>query len=286
MNKAEVSPQRMSNKNHCMPLQSALGSAATPSLSKLACLCSIAMLAACGHLGGSENHSPDSPSATSATPMPAWAQQQGWQHQHFPSKRHTIYRADKKQGREAVRAQSDRAMSVMRKALRVEPADLGSVHFSWLTQGELSQADMAVRDGDDAVLRVVLTFEGDRSRFSLRNQMLSELAMSLTGEPLPYASLMYVWCNTRQTGEIITNPRTDRIRKLVVESGSANLGKWLDYKRDIRADYIRTFGEEPGALVGMALMTDTDNTQSKATAWYGPISFTPANRASAASPVR
>jgi hypothetical protein len=218
--------------------------------------------------------------------MPAWAQQQGWQHQNFPSKRHTIYRADTKQGREAVRAQSDRAMSVMRKALRVEPADLGQVHFSWLTQANLLQADMAVRDGDDAVVRVVLTFEGDRSRFSLRNQMLSELAMSLTGEPLPYASLMYVWCNTRQTGEIITNPRTDRIRKLVVESGTANLGKWLDYQRDIRADYIRAFGEEPGALIGMALMTDTDNTQSKATAWYGPISFTPATAGSAASQAR
>jgi hypothetical protein len=36
----------------------------------------------------------------------------------------------------------------------------------------------------------------------------------------------------------------------------------------------------------MALMTDTDNTQSKATAWYGPVSFTPANRASASSPAR
>lgn len=109
--------------------------------------------------------------------------------------------------------------------------------------------------------------------------------MSLTGEPLPYASLMYVWCSTRQIGEIITNPRTDRIRKLVVESGTANLGKWLDYERDVRADFIRAFGEEPGALIGMALMTDTDNTQSKATAWYGPISFRP-SAASAAKPAR
>ena len=34
---------------------------------------------------------------------------------------------------------------------------------------------------------------------------------------------------------------------------------------------------EPGALTGIALMTDTDNTQSKATAWYGPVSLVSRN---------
>lgn len=254
-------------------------------LKQLGCLGGLTLLGACGHFAKAPIGSTDRAGLMSATPMPSWAQPQGWQHQSFPSKRNTIYRAETKHGREAVRAQSERAMSVMRKALRVEPADLGHVHFSWLTQEQIPHSDMSLRDGDDAVLRVVLTFEGDRSRFSLKNQMLSELAISLTGEPLPYASLMYVWCNQRKAGEVIINPRTDRIRKLVVESGAANLGKWLDYERDIRADFMKAFGEEPGALIGMALMTDTDNTQSKATAWYGPISFKPAI-ASAAGPGR
>ena len=52
------------------------------------------------------------------------------------------------------------------------------------------------------------------------------------------------------------SPRSDRIRKLVVESGSARLDQWLDYERDIRADFERVFGEPPGALVGVAIMTD------------------------------
>ena len=50
---------------------------------------------------------------------------------------------------------------------------------------------------------------------------------------------------------MITSPRTDRIRKLVVESGAKQLDQWLDYERDIRADYERAFGEAPGALVGI-----------------------------------
>ena len=70
---------------------------------------------------------------------------------------------------------------------------------------------------------------------------------------------------------MIVNPRTDRIRKIVVESGAKNLNQWLDYDRNIRADFEKAFGEPPGALVGIGIMTDTDNTRSMVKAWYGPM---------------
>jgi hypothetical protein len=93
----------------------------------------------------------------------------------------------------------------------------------------------------------------------------------LTGEELPYATLMYVWCNQREPLSVVRNPRTDRIRKLVLESGPTRLGRWLDYERDVRADFERVFGEPPGALVGVAVMTDSDNTRSTTSAFYGPV---------------
>lgn len=131
--------------------------------------------------------------------------------------------------------------------------------------------DLAQRDADDSPVRVVLVFEGDRSHFSQRDALLSELVRAVTGEPLPYATLMYVWCNQREPGTVIASPRTGRVRTMVVESGAARLNRWLDYERDIRADFERAFGEPPGALVGVALMSDSDNTRSTAQAWYGPI---------------
>ena len=82
----------------------------------------------------------------------------------------------------------------------------------------------------------------------------------------------------REPGALITSPRTDRIRKLVVQSGSKQLNQWLDYERDIRADFERAFGEAPGALVGIGIMTDSDNTRTTTRAWYGPL------RLSAAGP--
>jgi hypothetical protein len=206
-----------------------------------------------------------------------------WQAWALPSKRQTQFKRVKLDGRDAIYASAASSASLMRKKMHVDAAELGTLKFSWRTAMLIEAADMAERDTEDSVVRVILSFEGDRSKFSNKNRMLSDLSLALTGEEMPYATLMYVWCNTRPTGSVITNPRTDRIRKLVVESGKGNLGKWLDYERDIRADFIQAFGEEPGALTGIALMTDTDNTQSKATAWYGPISFKPAVKTLAAS---
>ncbi len=213
---------------------------------------------------------------------------ENWTAQSLPTKKATRFSlsTDKEKGMRVVHAQADGSASLLRRKVSIASSDLSRVAFSWKVTELIAASDMAVRETEDAVVRVILSFEGDRSKFSAKNRMLSDLTEALTGEELPYATLMYVWCNKRQAGEVIMNPRTDRIRQLVVESGAANLGKWLSYERDIRADFIQAFGEEPGTLTGIALMTDTDNTQSKATAWYGPVVLKSKSSQAAAQAVR
>ncbi len=206
-------------------------------------------------------------SAISQTPT----QPRRWRHFALPGKTPTQFAYTRHDGRDAMAVLSVASASMVRKEVRVEPARLGALRFSWQVPELIAGADMAVRDSDDSPVRLVLAFEGDRSTFSARNAMLSELSRALTGEEMPYATLMYVWANEGEAGRVIVNPRTDRIRKLVVESGPAGLGRWLDYERDVRADFERAFGEPPGALVGVGLMTDSDNTRSRAQAWYGPV---------------
>jgi hypothetical protein len=228
-------------------------------------------LSACTSIEKSSTQADASVSAGRAMPLETHGSP--WIPTALPGKRKTQFNRSAREGRDAFHAVSNRSASMLRRKIHRPAAELGLLQFSWQTPMLIAAADMADRDAEDAVVRVILSFEGDRSQFSNKNKMLSELSQALTGEELPYATLMYVWCNTRPVGTIITNPRTDRIRKMVLESGPANLGKWLDYERDIRADFVKAFGEEPGALTGIALMTDTDNTQSKATAWYGPVSL-------------
>jgi hypothetical protein len=58
---------------------------------------------------------------------------------------------------------------------------------------------------------------------------------------------------------------------IVVDSGSDSLGEWRKHERDLAADYKLAYGEAPGNVIGIALMTDTDNTKSEARALYGDI---------------
>lgn len=210
-------------------------------------------------------------------PPNPWAGAAGepWTHKAFPGKTATHYTYTRMDGRDAVHVRADASASMLRQALRIEPAQLGRLHFSWKVPSLMPHADLALREKDDAPVRIVLAFEGDRSRFSRRDAALAELVRSVMGEEMPYATLMYVWCNERPPGTVIRSPRTDRVRKLVVESGPARLDTWLDYERDVRADFERAFGEKPGALVGVGIMTDSDNTRSRTQAWYGPLRFLP-----------
>ncbi|MDP1953826.1 MAG: DUF3047 domain-containing protein [Polaromonas sp.] len=222
---------------------------------------------------------PGDSSADSAISSTPWAQAAVsghapvWRHYKLPGKQPSLFNYMRQDGRNAMVVTSKSSASMLRQVVRMEPAELTSVRFSWKVPELIAQADMALREADDSPVRVVLIFEGDRGKFSAKNAMLSELARSLTGEELPYATLMYVWCNTRPAGSVIVNPRTDRVRKLVVESGAGKLKQWVDYERNIRADYEAAFGEAPGALVGIGIMTDSDNTRSNTKAWYGPVTL-------------
>ena len=209
------------------------------------------------------------PSANASQPHTAV-----WQHHLFPGKQPTQYSYTLKDGKHTVMASAASSASMLRQAVRVEPALLKDIVFSWKVAQLVPGADLARREAHDSPVRLVLAFEGDRSEFSMKNAMLSELSLTLTGEPMPYATLMYVWCNACAKEDVYLSPRTDRIREIALEAGPERLGQWLTYQRDVQADYLKVYGQAPGALVGIGIMTDTDNTRQSATAWYGPISLT------------
>ena len=197
-----------------------------------------------------------------------------WSHFPFPGKVATSYRYAHEEGRDAIFAQSKSSSSMIRRHIQIAPEDLGTVNFSWKVPELIQGCDISEAGKDDSPVRILLTFDGDRAKFSAKNALLSELANVLLGEPMPYATLVYVWSNQYTVGSVIHGARTDRVRSIVVESGERNLKQWLDYERPVRADFEQAFGEAPGALLSVAIMTDSDNNKSQTSAWYGPLRFT------------
>ena len=128
-------------------------------------------------------------------------------------------------------------------------------------------------------MRLLFAFDGDKSKLTF----VERAVFYAGGEARPAGScrtrlLKYVWANTIPVGTVIANPHTRRVRMWSWPSGAAGVGKWQTLTRNVLDDFRRAFGEEPGMLTGVGVMTDTDNTGATVEAWYGDIRFRPADR--------
>ena len=194
-----------------------------------------------------------------------------WHAVSLPGKDNTRYEREHKDGRAAWCATSERSASMWRRHVDVPAARIGGVSFSWWVQDLITNASVAEAHLEDAPARVMFSFGGDIRSLPARTRLMFDLAEALTGERPPFATLMYVWDATAPVGSVIHNPRSDRIRKIVVDSGPTQLRRWRNHQRDLAADFRLAFGETPGPLTAIALMTDSDNTKSSALSWYGAV---------------
>jgi hypothetical protein len=60
---------------------------------------------------------------------------------------------------------------------------------------------------------------------------------------------------------------------IAVESGKAKVGQWLTESRNVEEDYRRLFGEKPGKVVSVGIMTEADLGDRPLEAYYGDIAF-------------
>ena len=206
--------------------------------------------------------------------VPGNALPPGWTVQTFPRiANHTRYALVRDGATVVVRAEADASASGLAFRVSVPTHEAPVLRWRWKAERLPQGADASTQRGDDAAVRVYVTFRHDPSRLGPVDRLLYEVARAIYGEAPPHASLMYVWDTAGPAGRSFPNPYTPRVRTIVVEGGSARLGQWLDYRRDILADYRAAFGEDPPPISGVAIMTDADNTGDRASAWYGDVTL-------------
>jgi hypothetical protein len=150
-----------------------------------------------------------------------------------------------------------------RRALRIEsPASYGNlVHdlapgapaprqlsWSWRLDRPVEGAALQKKAGDDAAVKVCVMFDHalDALPFSERQQL--RLARLLSGEDLPGATLCYVWDPVQAADSVVPNAYTRRMRWFVLQGRGSPLGEWRSEQRDLRADFLRAFGDEAREL--------------------------------------
>jgi hypothetical protein len=68
---------------------------------------------------------------------------------------------------------------------------------------------------------------------------------------------------------------SSRARAIVLRSGAPPNDEWVTEAVNVRQDYERLYGEAPGKARGVAVLTDADQTRSRAVGEYGPFRVCP-----------
>lgn len=233
-------------------------------------------------LGGCASTVPAPPDVSFVLPFsanpPGPALPQGWQPWIINrAKSPTTYELvrDPATGRVVLRALAERSASGLKQRLDVVAAERPLVAWHWRVVDLIAAADNQDRYSEDAPARLMLFFDGDKATLPPREQMLLETAHLLTGQEPPYATLMYVWENRFAAGTVLPNAFTQQVKMIVIGTGRDRIGTWKAFERNYVDDYRRVFGTEPGRLIGVGIMTDTDNTGESVEAFYGDIVLKP-----------
>ncbi|MDP8292471.1 MAG: DUF3047 domain-containing protein [Candidatus Orphnella occulta] len=153
-------------------------------------------------------------------------------------------------------AYSDNTASGIFYQIRFDPKQLPMISWKWKVLEFPKKGKPGVGKGgwieqDDYAARLYVIFP--------------KLSFNLT------KSLEYVWDKSLPVGTIKESPYSKNIKIIVIESGSRNINKWVQEKRNIYEDYVSAFGRKPGKVGAIAIMTDTDNTSSTAEAHYDEL---------------
>ena len=148
-----------------------------------------------------------------------------------------------------------------------------TLQWRWKVGRVLDKADMDEKMADDHSARLYVFFDVPLESLSLADRTKIKLARSISGVDVPTAALCYVWDNKHRVGYTAWSPFTQRLRKVVLQSGPDAVGQWRIEARDVAADFKQAFGFDAPAITGISVGNDTDNTEDHVTSWFGDVGF-------------
>jgi hypothetical protein len=185
----------------------------------------------------------------------------------------TEYRLVESDGAVVMEAESLDGGSAIWRKIRIDLRRHPVMEWRWRVPRDSGAGGKGGPSSASPPVRISLGFDGDAAKLDFEDRAKLRLAKVLTPNGLPHASLLYVWLNRLPAETVYSSPHTERVRHIVVESGEQRLDQWISVRRNVLEDYRRAFGEEPGDVVGIGLMTDPGDNGAPRRAFYGDITF-------------
>lgn len=177
----------------------------------------------------------------------------GWEEQIFSGE--TEYTQVIENGLPVLKARSYAAASGMIRKIKVDLTATPYINWSWKVENVLDGVNETEKSGDDYSARVYVVVSGGILFWKTR-------------------ALSYTWASQQTVGSHWPNAFSGNAVMVAVESGEEFVGEWRNEKRNVRDDIRNLLGMDVSKIDAVAIMTDTDNSQQSAVAYYGNIFFT------------
>lgn len=192
-----------------------------------------------------------------------------WKPFYFPKiKTHSAYTIVEGH---VLKAESRASASAIIYKTQFNVYDYPVLEWRWKIENIYLKGDATKKSGDDYPLRLYVMFEYDSAKAGLFKKLKYETAKALYGEYPPHSTLNYIWANQSYSENILTNPYAEEAKMIPVEQGKKNLNRWITEQADIVEDYRKAFGEDPPAMVSLAIMNDSDNTKEHSVSYLDYI---------------
>ncbi len=166
----------------------------------------------------------------------------------------TIYMAGSNVNGKFFKALADNAASGLGKEIKIDLNKTPFINITWKIEKDLKGIIEDSKKGHDFAARV--------------------FAIKKTGAtPLSNRAINYVFSSNNDIGKSWPSPYTKKSIDFVLANTIENLNEWVTVKSNVKKDFKRFHDLDVNELDGIAIMSDTDNSEMKAISYYQNIYF-------------
>ena len=150
---------------------------------------------------------------------------------------------------------SDGAVSLLWRPVGKASRFASSASWSWSVGEGVSATDLTIKGGDDRNLALYFVFVDHDRAAALEGKGARRILNEESSR-----MLIYVWGGAHQIGAVLASPYSPRLRMKVLRS--AETGQFRE-RVDLLRDFRFAFDHEPGVLIGVAVLADSDDTNGR-----------------------
>ena len=195
----------------------------------------------------------------------------GWKHLEFAAKNANRFVGH---GDGVIEVISDDSVSALYYSVDADMRDARCLAWSWRVDEAMPANDLRHRGTDDRPLSVYIAYPFDAARASFWENLTRVFVELRHGSDAPGRAIAYTWGGLGNQGEVQPSPYMRSAGAIILlRPGDWKTGQWFEEMVDLRADYETVFDDPAVAPMQIALLADSDDTDSTVRAFVRDLRF-------------